>query len=182
MPRCCCHSSALAGEVSGHLASPALFPPSAALAFWLWCSVLVHSSAAAAGWLSGLPAADPFNRPYLSTSLADYWRRWNDVPVRRGFRTLLYDPICGPAQRRHGGRPPAWRRFAAMCAVFAASGVGHEATLVYLTHRFTGERRRPGSGGEPAGLPVQRQLSPTRASRHNLQAAGCSSSACKGPW
>ena len=113
--------------------------PAPALAFWLWTSLTVQPAAAAAGWLSGVPAADPFNRPYLSTSLADFWRRWNAIPARKGFRSLIYDPIClaGPAERRSGS-PPAWRRRLAVCAVFAASGAGHELSLVYLTHQFTG--------------------------------------------
>jgi len=110
-----------------------------ALAFCLWTALTFYSSAAAAGWLSGVPAADPFNRPYLSTSLVDFWRRWNAIPARKGFRMLIYDPIClaGPAERSTGRRP-AWRRCLAVCAVFAASGVGHELSLVYLTHQFTG--------------------------------------------
>lgn len=137
---------------------PALAPFQlpAALTFWLWTSVTVHSAAAAAGWLSGVPAADPFNRPYLSTSLADFWRRWNAIPIRRGFRPLIYDPICSATAAGQAGRtgqPPTWRRWLAVCAVFAASGAGHELSLMYLTHRFTGERAKSAqsAGQQPPG-------------------------------
>lgn len=189
---------------------PALAPfqSPAALAFWLWTSVTVHSATAAAGWLSGVPAADPFKRPYLSTSLADFWRLWNAIPIRRGFRPLIYDPICSATAAGQAGRtgqPPTWRRWLAVCAVFAASGAGHELSLMHLTHRFTGERAKSAqSAGQqpPAGprsacpfgmRPQDVATASSSLPRHarpvlpNMfavhpplsQAAGCSSSACK---
>lgn len=68
------------------------------------------SAAAAAGWLSGVPAADPFNQPYVSTSLADFWR---SLPARACANWSMTPFVGGPCRasdavsgRQHGAA--AW--------------------------------------------------------------------------
>jgi hypothetical protein len=79
----------------------------------------------------------------------EFWgRRWNRVAGSK-FRSTVYEPICGGiALQAAGGamhqargppqRVPAWRRIAAMCATFAASGLVHELAFFHLTRRVSG--------------------------------------------
>ncbi|MEM1047968.1 MAG: MBOAT family protein [Pseudomonadota bacterium] len=50
------------------------------------------------GLLFGFVLPENFNRPYLATSLRDFWRRWH-ITLSRFLRDYLYIPIGGS---RHG--------------------------------------------------------------------------------
>lgn len=122
---------------------------------YLFTSLGYEVAACQSQLLSGMPVMAPFNRPYLSSSLGDFWaRRWNIVTGAK-FRHMVYEPIAGSAagppatmgkQAVHGSMPGgskrapalAWRRAAAVCATFAASGVAHELGFWYLTRRLSG--------------------------------------------
>ena len=92
----------------------------------------------------GLAVAPHFDRPFLSSSLTDFWsRRWN---LNTGYtmRFMIYDPICeGRLIKKEEGTtgPEAvstWRRAAAVCASFAVSGWLHEVFIIYLRGRLSG--------------------------------------------
>ncbi|CAN6163273.1 unnamed protein product [Urochloa humidicola] len=72
----------------------------------------------------GMEMEPQFNKPYLSSSLQDFWgRRWN-LMVSAVLRPAVYDPV----RERHGAA-------AAALAAFLVSGLMHEVVVWYLTFR-----------------------------------------------
>ncbi len=73
----------------------------------------------ALGWqAAGVDAKPIMNRPFLATSLSEFWgRRWN-----LAFRDAAHELIFRPVLRKVG---PVW----AAAATFVASGLFHEVTL-----------------------------------------------------
>ncbi|CAD6264102.1 unnamed protein product [Miscanthus lutarioriparius] len=84
---------------------------------------------AAAGGVLGMDLEPQFDRPYLASSLRDFWsRRWN-LMVPAILRPSVYDPV-----RARTGRA------AGVMAAFLVSGLMHEVLVYYITLRSpTGE-------------------------------------------
>ncbi|KAL6841608.1 hypothetical protein ACP4OV_028547 [Aristida adscensionis] len=83
---------------------------------------LVSACVVTAGGAVVLKVKPHFDRPYLSTSVQDFWgRRWNLV-VSAVLRRSVYDPL----RRRV-------RKEAAIMATFLVSGLMHEALALYVT-------------------------------------------------
>uniref|UniRef100_A0A8I6WQP3 Wax synthase domain-containing protein n=2 Tax=Hordeum vulgare subsp. vulgare TaxID=112509 RepID=A0A8I6WQP3_HORVV len=79
--------------------------------------------AMAAGAL-GMETEPQFDRPYLASSLRDFWgRRWN-LMVSAILRPSVYDPV-----RARAGNP------AGVLATFLVSGLMHEGMVYYLSLR-----------------------------------------------
>ncbi|KAF0893589.1 hypothetical protein E2562_027315 [Oryza meyeriana var. granulata] len=79
---------------------------------------------AAAGAALGMEMEPPFDRPYLASSLRDFWgRRWNLV-VSAILRPSVYDPVSARAGKEAG-----------VLAAFLVSGLMHEAMVYYVTLR-----------------------------------------------
>ncbi|KAI4968199.1 hypothetical protein ZWY2020_005311 [Hordeum vulgare] len=96
---------------------------------YCFLDLLLPCIAAAAGAL-GMETEPQFDRPYLASSLRDFWgRRWN-LMVSAIFRPSVYDPVRARAGVAAG-----------VLASFAASGVMHEAMVCYLSLRWP-----PGGG------------------------------------
>uniref|UniRef100_A0ACD5WQG1 Uncharacterized protein n=1 Tax=Avena sativa TaxID=4498 RepID=A0ACD5WQG1_AVESA len=92
---------------------------------YCFLDLLLPVIAAAAGAL-GMQAEPQFDRPYLASSLRDFWgRRWN-LMVSAILRPSVYDPV-----RARSGSPAA-----AVLATFAVSGLMHEAMVYYLSLRW----------------------------------------------
>eukprot|EP00879_Flechtneria_rotunda_P011027 GHRR01011522.1.p1 GENE.GHRR01011522.1~~GHRR01011522.1.p1 ORF type:complete len:233 (+),score=93.74 GHRR01011522.1:682-1380(+) len=119
----------------------------------------MEGPAAALIALLDLQVVPPFDKPWLSTSLADFWsRRWNNS-VSLMLRALVYDPIVegqlmassktldpetaaagdkqsgSKAAKHQQGKIPLWQRLAGMAATFAVSGFMHE----WILHQVTPE-------------------------------------------
>lgn len=70
----------------------------------------------------GIRSPSPFRAPLLSPSMAAFWSgRWN-APVSDALRISVYEPL----HKQYG-----WSRAAASMACFIASGMAHEAVLIY---------------------------------------------------
>ncbi|CAN6247932.1 unnamed protein product [Urochloa humidicola] len=84
---------------------------------------------AAVGGALGMEMEPQFDRPYLASSLRDFWgRRWNLV-----VSAILRPSVYGPVRARAGTA-------AAAMATFLVSGLMHEAMVYYITLRSpTGE-------------------------------------------
>nr|CAB3484890.1 unnamed protein product [Digitaria exilis] len=94
------------------------------LHFYLELELILAATAAAARAFVGLDLEPQFDRPYLSASLRDFWgRRWN-----LSVSALLRQSVFRPVRARHG-------TVAAGVAVFAVSGLMHEALYSYVTLR-----------------------------------------------
>ncbi|TVU13320.1 hypothetical protein EJB05_40368, partial [Eragrostis curvula] len=79
---------------------------------------------AAAGAALGMEMEPQFNRPYLATSLREFWgRRWN-LMVSAVLRPAVYDPVGARAGNAAG-----------VVAAFLVSGLMHEVLVCYLTMR-----------------------------------------------
>ncbi|EPS68808.1 hypothetical protein M569_05960, partial [Genlisea aurea] len=82
----------------------------------------------------GMELEPQFDRPYLATSLQDFWgRRWNLI-VTGILRPSVYLPV------RRFTAPYAGEKLAlaaAILATFAVSGLMHEFIFFYLTSRAT---------------------------------------------
>ncbi|KAJ7015673.1 acyl-CoA--sterol O-acyltransferase 1-like [Populus alba x Populus x berolinensis] len=78
--------------------------------------------------LIGLELEPPFNEPYLSTSLQDFWgRRWNLI-VSSILRPAVYKPTRNLASRVVGRK---WALIPAFMGTFLVSGLMHELILFY---------------------------------------------------
>jgi hypothetical protein len=94
------------------------------LHLYLLLELLLAASAAAARALLGVHLEPQFNRPYLSSSLRDFWgRRWN-----LSVSALLRQCVFLPVRARFGAT-------AGVLATFAASGLMHEVMFSYITLR-----------------------------------------------
>ena len=87
-----------------------------------------------------------FERPYLATGPADFWRRWN-ISLSTWFRDYVYIPLGG-------SRAGRWREARNLVITFLASGLWHGASWNYvlwgayhgvllLLGRVVHRRRRP---------------------------------------
>jgi D-alanyl-lipoteichoic acid acyltransferase DltB (MBOAT superfamily) len=65
-----------------------------------------------------------FERPYLATGPADFWRRWN-ISLSTWFRDYVYIPLGGS---RHG----RWREAGNIMITFLVSGLWHGASWNYV--------------------------------------------------
>lgn len=74
--------------------------------------------------LFGYRLPENFNRPYISRSIAEFWRRWH-ISLSSWLRNYLYIPLGGS---RHG---PA-RTYFNLIAVMGLGGLWHGAALSYL--------------------------------------------------
>jgi hypothetical protein len=108
--------------------------------------------AALANACLGVELEPQFNKPYLSSSLTDFWgRRWNLV-VTDTLRSSVYDPILyicwkthkqlekkngGKEQTEVGKKPPIWARAIAVLLTFVVSGLMHELIFCCITETRT---------------------------------------------
>eukprot|EP00878_Enallax_costatus_P021556 GHUV01022828.1.p1 GENE.GHUV01022828.1~~GHUV01022828.1.p1 ORF type:complete len:388 (+),score=71.64 GHUV01022828.1:501-1664(+) len=125
------------------------------IALYAFITFLMDGPAALLIAVLGMRVVPPFDKPWLSTSVGDYWgRRWNNT-TGLTLRALVYDPIVEgslmgraalearkpspkPSQKSPNKppqkpyRPPMWLKLFGMCATFAVSGVMHEILLYML--------------------------------------------------
>lgn len=78
------------------------------------------------GRLFGINLTENFNRPYLATSIADFWRRWHI-----SFSRWILDYIFRPLQMRWRDRGQAGMALA-LIITFLVSGIWHGATWGYV--------------------------------------------------
>lgn len=72
----------------------------------------------------GFQLNENFNRPYVSTSITDFWRRWH-MSLTTWIREYLYIPLGG-------NRVPVWRNYLNLWICFLASGLWHGAAWTYV--------------------------------------------------
>ena len=65
-----------------------------------------------------------FNRPYLSTSISEFWTRWH-ISLSTWFRDYLYIPLGG-------NRAGKWRMYRNLLIVFLVSGLWHGARWTFV--------------------------------------------------
>jgi D-alanyl-lipoteichoic acid acyltransferase DltB (MBOAT superfamily) len=97
-----------------------------AFAFQLYCDFSGYSDIAiGASRVLGLELAENFRRPYMATSVSEFWaRRWH-LSLSAWFRDYVYVPIGG-------GRVALPRRVVNLLTVFVLSGAWHGASWTYV--------------------------------------------------
>ncbi|XP_020177609.1 probable long-chain-alcohol O-fatty-acyltransferase 5 [Aegilops tauschii subsp. strangulata] len=97
------------------------------LQVYLSMELILGASATAARALLGMELEPTFDRPYLATSLRDFWgRRWN-VSVPAVLRPCVYSPMRALIGGGRGGAAMA------VLATFLVSGLMHEWMFYYIT-------------------------------------------------
>jgi D-alanyl-lipoteichoic acid acyltransferase DltB (MBOAT superfamily) len=76
--------------------------------------------------LFNIELTDNFDRPYLATSIADFWRRWHI-----SFSRWIFDYIFKPLQFAWRDAR-AWGAAAAILVTFLASGLWHGASWTFI--------------------------------------------------
>lgn len=78
--------------------------------------------------LFGIRLMKNFDRPYLATSIPDFWRRWH-ISLMTWFRDYVYIPLGG-------GHCSPLRKMRNTFAVFLLSGLWHGAAWTYISWGF----------------------------------------------
>ena len=91
----------------------------------LYCDFAGYSTIAmGAAKVMGITLMENFDAPYLSTSVAQFWRRWH-ISLTSWFRDYLYIPLGG-------SRKGKIRKYVNTMIVFLASGLWHGASFSFV--------------------------------------------------
>ena len=91
----------------------------------VYCDFYGYSTIAmGSAQLLGIKLMENFRSPFLSASIADFWRNWH-VSLTSWFKDYLYIPLGG-------SRKGPWRKQFNRMVVFLVSGLWHGANLTYV--------------------------------------------------
>ncbi len=94
-------------------------------AIQIYCDFAGYSTIAmGAAQILGIKLMENFDAPYLSTSVADFWRRWH-ISLTTWFKDYLYIPLGG-------SRKGTLRKYINKIIVFLISGLWHGAGFSYI--------------------------------------------------
>ena len=94
-------------------------------AIQIYCDFAGYSTIAiGATEVMGFQLMDNFNCPYLSQSVAEFWRRWH-ISLSSWFKDYLYIPLGG-------NRKGKVRKYINIMIVFLVSGLWHGANWSYV--------------------------------------------------
>ncbi|WP_118949724.1 MBOAT family O-acyltransferase [Taibaiella helva] len=94
-------------------------------AFQIYCDFAGYSYIAiGAARTMGFRLMTNFNRPYLATSVATFWKRWH-ISLSTWFRDYVYIPLGGSRVGRA-------RHYGNLMAVFLLSGLWHGANWTFV--------------------------------------------------
>jgi alginate O-acetyltransferase complex protein AlgI len=94
-------------------------------AFQIYCDFSGYSDIAiGAAQIMGYKTMDNFNRPYISKSIAEFWRRWH-ISLSSWFKDYLYIPLGG-------NRVPVPRWYLNLFVVLLICGFWHGANWTFL--------------------------------------------------
>ncbi|MCM1040008.1 MAG: MBOAT family protein [Roseburia sp.] len=94
-------------------------------AIQIYCDFYGYSVIAiGAAKILGIQLMENFDAPYLTFSVAEFWRRWH-ISLTSWFRDYLYIPLGG-------NRKGKWRKYANILVVFSISGLWHGANASFI--------------------------------------------------
>ncbi len=112
-------------------ANPSDFGPASLIiatvffAFQIYCDFSGYSNIAiGAAEVLGFKLVKNFERPYLATSVADFWHRWH-ISLSTWFRDYLYIPLGG-------NHASVWRWCLNIFITFLVSGLWHGANWTFV--------------------------------------------------
>ena len=128
-----------------HSSFPGLYLAVATILFaiQIYCDFSGYSTIAmGAAEILGVDLMENFDAPYLSLSVADFWRRWH-ISLTSWFKDYLYIPLGG-------SRKGKFRKYLNKMIVFLVSGLWHGASLSFVIwgglnglYQITGEILMP---------------------------------------
>lgn len=93
--------------------------------FQIYCDFSGYSDIArGVSSLFGIELMVNFKKPYFSSSISEFWRRWH-ISLSTWFRDYLYIPLGG-------NRTGPWRRNFNLLVVFLVSGLWHGANWTFI--------------------------------------------------
>lgn len=94
-------------------------------AFQIYCDFAGYTDIAiGCAEVMGIQLMQNFNRPYISESIQEFWRRWH-ISLSSWFRDYIYFPLGG-------SRCKKWRHLLNICIVFFISGLWHGAAWTFV--------------------------------------------------
>ena len=103
----------------------AVFAAALLFGIQIYCDFAGYSEiAAGSARLVGVRLMRNFDRPYLSASIREFWRRWH-ISLSRWLADYVYIPLGGS---RHGTA----RQILATAVVFTVSGLWHGANMTFV--------------------------------------------------
>ncbi|KAH0716054.1 hypothetical protein KY290_009011 [Solanum tuberosum] len=100
---------------------------------YIMLEIILNMVSSAVRRVSRVDLDPPFNEPYLTSSLQDFWgKRWN-LMVSNILRLTVYDPVHLFVADRI---PRKWAPIPAVLATFIVSGLVHELLLYYIIERL----------------------------------------------
>lgn len=97
----------------------------ALFAVQIYCDFAGYSTIAmGAAKILGIDLMENFDAPYLSTSVAEFWRKWH-ISLTSWFKDYLYIPLGG-------SRKGKARKYINKLIVFLVSGLWHGASLSFI--------------------------------------------------
>ncbi|HQQ96786.1 MAG TPA: MBOAT family O-acyltransferase [Cyclobacteriaceae bacterium] len=112
------------GNVTEYTGIP-LVLSTVAFAFQIYCDFSGYSDIAiGSARVMGFNLMSNFDRPYRSTSLTEFWRRWH-ISLSTWFRDYVYVPMGGKYVRKA-------RRYLNLVMVFLISGFWHGANWTFV--------------------------------------------------
>jgi alginate O-acetyltransferase complex protein AlgI len=121
----------LAVYVNAIYSSPAEHGPASVLlatyffAFQIFCDFSGYCDIAiGSAQVMGFRLMQNFDRPYSSTSIPEFWRRWH-ISLSTWFKDYVYIPLGG-------NRTARWRWYYNLFVVFAISGLWHGAKWTFV--------------------------------------------------
>lgn len=94
-------------------------------AFQIYCDFAGYSTiAVGAARVLGFQLMDNFESPYISQSIAEFWRRWH-ISLSSWFKDYLYIPLGGSRRGRQ-------KKYRNIMIVFLTSGLWHGANWTYV--------------------------------------------------
>jgi len=112
-------------ENPGHFDGFVILTATFFFAFQVYCDFSGYADiAVGSARVLGYRLSDNFERPYLSRSMAEFWRRWH-ISLSTWFKDYLYLPMGG-------SRVARWRFYFNMATVFMVSGLWHGASWNFV--------------------------------------------------
>lgn len=81
--------------------------------------------------LVGIRVDENFNRPYLATSVEDFWKRWH-ITLTSLIRSVLFQPVLMALTRRFRGRYFTPINCVTFLLTFVAIGLWHDLTFRFF--------------------------------------------------
>ena len=94
-------------------------------AFQIYCDFSGYTDIAiGCAEIMGIRLMQNFNRPYISQSIQEFWRRWH-ISLSTWFKDYIYVPLGG-------SRCSKWKNMRNILIVFAVSGLWHGAAWTFV--------------------------------------------------